>query len=241
MAKRTIIFARFSPRPDEDESQSNEKQIERCREYAEAHGYIVGGIFQDRAISGGDDDERENPAEALANRPGLLDAIRALRKGDVLLVRWRSRIARDVYLQEWVRRKVAKAGATIEAADEPNGETPSDRFVQHVFAGLAEMQRMEIKLNTSRAMRAHQAKGRRMGRIDRCPFGQRASSDDPARLVEDANEQAIILEIIALRARGATYRAICRSLDDAGYRRRGKRWTGCPTMVKTILKRAGAE
>ena len=32
-----------------------------------------------------------------------------------------------------------KAGAQIEASDEPNGDMPTDAFMRHVFAGLAEM------------------------------------------------------------------------------------------------------
>ena len=38
---QAVIYARFSPRPDANECDSVEKQLERCRSYCKAHGYDV--------------------------------------------------------------------------------------------------------------------------------------------------------------------------------------------------------
>ena len=102
MAKKTdkplkphaIIYARFSPRPDADTTLSNEKQIERGREWCRAKGYEIQDILPDEDITGGDDSAEVDPAIVLANRPKLLTALGMLKKGSILVVRWRHRIAR---------------------------------------------------------------------------------------------------------------------------------------------------
>lgn len=235
---KAIIYARFSPRPDADESQSNEKQIERCQEYAAAKGYNVIATFQDKDTSGGDDGTELAPEDILSRRPGLIEALRTMKRGMVLLVRWRSRIARSVYVLEYCRRRCARVSGRIEATDEPNGELPQDKFMSDVFSGLAEMQRMEIKMATSRAMLKHQyEKGRRMTHPDKCPYGWQPDGDDPKRLAEVPAEQATIATIQSLASGGLGLRAICRELDRLGIDRRGKSWHGAHILVKTILER----
>lgn len=238
---RVIIYARFSPRPDADETLSNAKQIERCRDWCEKHDYEVEDILADEDITGGDDSAEVDAAVVLSNRPKLMAALALLKKGSILVVRWRSRIARSVYLQEYAHRRAMKAGARIEASDEPNGDMPTDAFMRHVFAGLAEMQRLEAKINTSRAMRKHQANGRRMGRADRCPFGYAPDPQDDSRLVPVASEQRTLEVIRASYEEGMSIRGICRHLDQTGHSRRGKSWKNAPAVVNSILKRMKAQ
>ncbi len=44
--KRAILYARYSPRPDADKCLSNERQIERCREFCERKSYDIAGEYQ---------------------------------------------------------------------------------------------------------------------------------------------------------------------------------------------------
>ena len=234
---RAIIYARFSPRPDADETLSNEKQIEHGRIWCASHQYEIQEILADDDISGGDDSAEVDAAIVLANRPKLMRALGLLKKGSILVVRWRSRIARSVYIQEYAHRRAMRVGARIEATDEPNGDLPTDGFMRHVFAGLAEMQRLEAKINTSRAMRKYQTQGRRMGRADRCPFGFTTSSEDNSLLVPDADEQQTVEMVRAAYRQGMGLREICRHLDRQGRNRRGKTWENAPTVVASILRR----
>src|SRR5262245_65802211 len=73
--------------------------------------------------------------------------------------------------------------------------SPMGRFIFTLFSALAQLEREQIAERTSVAMLRHQAKGRRMTRADRCPYGWRPDSADPGRLIEDAEEQAIIARI----------------------------------------------
>src|SRR5262249_16381600 len=62
-----VLYARFAPRPNPDECDSVEKQLERCRAYSEGHDYTVIAEYEDKDLSG----------ERADNRPGLQKAITA--------------------------------------------------------------------------------------------------------------------------------------------------------------------
>ncbi len=240
-----IGYQRFSPRPDADETQSNEKQLECIRRYCEQRGYTLAQNYEDRDITGGDDSAEVDAAKVLQARPGLLAALDSLRRGMVLVVRWRSRLARSVYIQEYCHRRAQKAGSRIEASDEPNGDLPTDAFMRHVFAGLSEMQRLEARIRTGLAMRRHQnIEHRLQGRADRPPFGWRVNPDGPrnaagrpCQLVEDESEQNTLTLLLMMHSLGKNSREICRLLDDDGFPRRGKTWRGAHTTVEAIIRR----
>src|SRR5437870_11135092 len=72
-----VVYGRFSPRPNAEECDSVEKQLQRCRAYCTSHDYEIVGEFKDEDLSGGRAD----------NRPGLQEAIdRACRQRAVLVV-----------------------------------------------------------------------------------------------------------------------------------------------------------
>src|SRR5262245_5113229 len=110
------------------------------------------------------------------------------------------------------------------------------RFIFTLFSALAQLEREQIAERTSSAMLRHQAKDRRMTRPDRCPYGWRPDPSDPARLVEDADEQQTIARIGEERCHGRGFREIARRLDVAGINCRGGRWSH--TTVRSILRRS---
>lgn len=207
-----IIYARFSPRPGAAESESCERQEAACRDYCGRRGYEVAGYYDDRAVSGDD-----------ADRPGLWQAIGELRRGMVLVVRWRNRLAREVYLSEVIRRSVAAAGATIEAVEESNGESPQDHLIRQILAAFSEYERKIIGLRTKYAMLRHQKAGRRMGLIP--PYGWDVDPDDRKLLIQNHTEQGVIELMRTMRTSGQSYRAIARELDRLGIApKSAKKW-----------------
>jgi hypothetical protein len=84
-----------------------------------------------------------------------------------------------------------------------------------------------------------ETKGRRMTRLDRCPFGWKPHPKNPLLLTEDWNEQETIRFMLdAQKHRGLGLRALCRYLDSLGLKRRGKQWAGAHSLVGSILERA---
>ena len=117
-----------------------------------------------------------------------------------------------------------------------NTRSPMGRFIFTLFSALAQLEREQIAERTSTAMLRHQAKGLRMTRPDRCPYGWRPDSADCTRLVEDADEQAVIVRICEERRHGRGLREIARRLDLAGIAGRAGRWSH--TTVRSVLRRS---
>jgi DNA invertase Pin-like site-specific DNA recombinase len=224
---QAVLYARFSPRPNPEECDSAEKQLERCRAYSEGHGYTVVAEYKDKDLSGARAD----------NRPGLQNAITAACKRKAVLVVYSlSRLARCTRDAIDLAASLSAAGADLAVIQENvNTRSPMGRFVFILFSALAELEREQVAERTSAAMLRHQAKGRRMTRPDRCPYGWRPDPSDRDRLVEDADEQATIRRIQEERRIGRGLREIARRLGAAGITCRGGRWSH--TTVRSILLR----
>jgi hypothetical protein len=81
---------------------------------------------------------------------------------------------------------------------------------------------------------------KRMGRVDRCPFGWRPDPRENAKLLPDREEQETIGRARLLAAAGLSLREICRRLDQQGRPRRGKKWAdGGHGLLRSILAREG--
>lgn len=220
---KAVIYARFSPRPGAATCESIDTQREACIAYCAGKAYTVAEFHGDKAVSGSDED-----------RPVLWDAVNALRRGYVLVVYSADRLARSVYLAEYIRRKVDAKGARIECVrGDNNGTTPEDVLVRQVMQAFAEYERKIIAARTRLAMRRHQQTGRRMSRI--APYGYRV---DGKRLVEDPAEQAIIVRVAGLHAAGMGLADIRRQLKGLGIvDRRGQEFSY--QLLGRVLERCG--
>src|SRR6516165_5971489 len=180
MSTHAVLYARFSPRPGAETCESVEKQLERCRAYCNGHAYDVVAQYSDKDLSGSRAD----------NRPGLQRAIAAAcRQSAILCVYSLSRLARCTRDAIDLAERLNTAGADLAVIQENvNTRSPMGRFIFTLFSALAQLEREQIAERTSTAMLRHQAKGLRMTRPDRCPYGWRPDSADCTRLVEDADE-----------------------------------------------------
>jgi DNA invertase Pin-like site-specific DNA recombinase len=128
-----VLYARFSPRPNAEECDSVEKQLERCRAYSLGHGYTVVAEHHDKDVSG----------ERADNRPGLQKAITAAcdRKA-VLCVFSLSRLARCTKDAIDLAERLSAAGADLAVIQENvNTRSPMGRFIFTLFSALAQLER----------------------------------------------------------------------------------------------------
>jgi len=205
-----IIYTRFSPRRNSETSESCEHQEAECRRYAETRLWEVRLIFEDRAVSGADED-----------RPGLFGAMEALNKGDVLLVYKPDRLARDVYLSELFRRSVTKQGARIVCVSgDVEGEGMEQTMIRQIVASLAEYERKLIAARTTSAMRWRQSRGECMSRY--APYGMQFETDphNPKKkiLVPNEPEQSAIDFIRMKAAEGWMMSQIVKHLNESFFR-----------------------
>jgi site-specific DNA recombinase len=228
---QAVIYARFSPRPDAQDCDSVEKQIERCRAYCDAHSYEVIATKHDNDMSGGRAD----------NRPGLQAAIAKACKAKAVLVVYKlDRLARNTRDALDVLERLRKSKADLASlVEQINSRSPMGKFFFTQLAAFAELEREQIRARTSAAMRTYQADGRRMTRRDRCPFGKEPDPLDPSRLIDCPEEQAALERIRQLRAAGKGAKAIATALDIERVPCRGVQWH--LTTVRRLLARQDTE
>jgi DNA invertase Pin-like site-specific DNA recombinase len=243
---RAILYARFSPRPDAAECESCDRQLADLRAWCQRHALVTGPEleFRDDALSGGDE------------RPGLADAVKAIRPGDVLLVRSWDRLFRDLRLALVLEFDVGKRGGRIQSITEDNDALPAAlrELMRNLFLAIADYQRKVTRHRTKTRMRQHQANGRRMSLHP--PYGWEIDPNSPLNkhgrpggLRPVPDEQRVIDAIVKeyqlsvrLRELGQVDQALspdvlAHQLNQARVPARGRRW--CATTVRKILRRAG--
>ncbi len=235
-----IIYARFSPRRNADESESIEAQLDFCRKWCEDNNVKIAGEFADRALSGADED-----------RPQLWAAIAALERDYVLVVYRLDRLARSVYLSDIIERSIHKRKASFLSISGEGTwtDTDEDWLIRKILQMLAEYERKVIGARTKAAMLRHQANGRLMGSIPR--YGFKLDPKDKRKVLKSQYEQVVINQIKRLHRKGLSLRQIASELADLKYKPRkvkrtfrGKsvsvkgKWS--PQIIHVIVKRLKA-
>lgn len=180
-------------------------------------------VFEDAGFSG---------ALSLEDRPGLLAAVEALRRGDVLVVAKRDRLGRDPIAVAMVDRLVARKGARVVSALEEgtNGDDPTNVLMRRMLDAFSEFERLLIGARTKAALRAKRSRGERAGNV---PFGFRAT--ETGKLVPESTEQEAIALVRSLRAEGLKLREVVAELDERGVVGRTGRPLGL-AQVHAIVK-----
>jgi DNA invertase Pin-like site-specific DNA recombinase len=222
-----IIYTRFSPGADSEASRSGDVQKDQCELYCYRNGLDIDDVYADESKSGADE----------AREP-LWDAINALKKGDVLVVYNRDRLARSLFLAEYIRRKVAEKGATIAAVTgDIEGDNPETTLIRQILDAVAEYERKIIARRTSASMRQLIKQGYKVG--GKPPYGWRVAKDD-LTLEKDPQEQKILALIKDYRAKGFGYNKIAGILNqDRATAARGGEWHG--STLRRIIGRFDRE
>jgi DNA invertase Pin-like site-specific DNA recombinase len=212
----------------DDQNLSPEAQRSAIATWAAANGVTVACYHEDHGVSSG---------VRLSRRAGLsaaLDAVSDLNAG-ILLVARRDRLARDVIMAAMVEQLLSRIGARLaSAAGEGNSEDDdqSALLLRRISDVFAEHERAIIRRRTRNALAVKRQRGERVGSL---PIGSKLASDG-VHLDTDTQEAAALARIRALRASGASLRAIAQTLNNEGVPARGSRWH--LTTVARVLSRA---
>ena len=102
---------------------------------------------------------------AKANRPGLDEALSALRPGSALVVFKLCRLGRSVlHLSDLLTRFKSDQIHFVSLSEGINTDTPGGKLVFHIFASMAEFQRDLIRENTVHGLQAARDRGQKLGR-----------------------------------------------------------------------------
>jgi DNA invertase Pin-like site-specific DNA recombinase len=201
-----IAYLRVSTQDQAESGAGLAAQLDACRRSITAQRGSLDGVYEDKGVSG---------AKGLEERPGLLDAISVLRRGDVLVVAKRDRLGRDPIKVAMIESAVTRKGARIVSAagEGTEGNDPSNVLMRRMIDAFAEYERLIIGARTRAAL---QAKKRNAERVGQVPYGYRVAADG-LHLEAIPEEQEVIAVARRLQGGGQSLRAIARELERQGF------------------------
>lgn len=199
---KIIGYIRVSTDQQAESGFGLEAQKKAIEDYASKRGKSITQCYSDEGLGG---------STSLDKRPGILNAIQALAKGDILAIVKRDRLGRDPFIVAMIESAVARKGAHIisAAGEGTDNNDPQSILMRRMIDAFAEYERLIIKARTKAALRVKKEKGERVGHI---PFGYQLAPDG-IHLEQEQNEQAIIKQIQRLRSRGLSLREMALVLN----------------------------
>lgn len=222
--KRAILYARYSPRPKDNDSVA--AQARDMQDWCQKNGIPIHMVAFDPDVSG---------TVPLFDRPGLASALSVLRRSDILVLRNLKRAARSLLVGLAIEEEVERIGARIAFTEEggvqpTKGEDLNAWCMRAILYLMADMDRIGICKRTSAGMLRHQREGRAMG--SQAPYGW-ATVDGQHVPLEEEQPRLAMIKVWAKE--DLTPYEIARRLNVAGIPARGKRWH--PNTVARILWR----
>lgn len=221
---RAVAYLRVSTEEQADSGLGLEAQRAAITGAAERMGLDILEWFADEGVSGGKID----------GRLGLLEALDAIKRGYVLIVARRDRLARDSMLACWIEKEVAKRqGRIVSVAGEgTDNDDPTSVLMRRIIDAFAEYERLMIGARTKAALRVKVRRGERVGRF--AQYGYRIGAD--GELVEDIHEREGIRLMLELRRQGCTFARIAADLETGGFvGRKGQRLSA--KVIREIIRR----
>jgi site-specific DNA recombinase len=130
--KRAVLYLRVSTEEQVD-NFSLETQENICRKEAEKRGFSVVDIFREEGRS----------AKSIIGRPVLIQLLEYCRKNknkiQAVFVYRLDRISRITADYLAIRKKLAENGVTIISSTEPTGDSPTEKLVETILAGFAQL------------------------------------------------------------------------------------------------------
>ena len=217
---RLIGYARVSTEEQARGGVSLGDQEGKLRAYADLTGADLLRVEVDAGLSGKN-----------LERPALHRALEAVLAGeaDALIVYAIDRLSRSTLDFLTVVRELADAGrGFVSVREQMDTSTPHGRFTMTILAAMAEMEREMISSSCREAAARCRATGRVYGRT---PYGFRREGD---RLVPEPAEAAVLAEVRAARALGASFNGIAEDLNARGIRpKAGATWYA--SSVRSVL------
>jgi len=221
--KKLVGYCRVST-DNQKEEGTIEIQERALQEYAKANGYDLVTIFRDNGVSGG-----------LEDRPGLAELFSYLETDNQIagvLIYKLDRLARDLYIQEHLIKKLEMLRRSILSVKEPNLDSndPMRKAFRQFMGIVAELEKAFITMRLSGGRINKARKGGYAG--GRVPLGYTAENND---LKINGTAILLVKEIFYLRRyKKLGYRRIARFMNNKNAPTvRGGKWH--PATVKYIL------
>jgi len=221
--KKIIAYCRVST-DNQKEEGTIELQVEAIKDYCKSRDLELVEIFKDEGISGG-----------LENRPALADLFSFLEEVkdiDSVVIFKLDRLARDLYIQEHIIKKLEALNVGLISTKEPNlaSDDPMRKAFRQFMGIVAELEKSFITMRLSGGRINKAKKGRYAG--GGVAIGYKSEGKE---LVISGEEAEIVKNIYKLRRSRKGLREIARTLNENNIptARGGKWYAG---TVKYILE-----
>lgn len=211
--KQAIVYCRVSTNQQANEGVSLEAQEAKAKAWCELNDYQVKGIYIESGISG----------KRADNRPALQSALSDCGKGDALVFYSLSRLARSTKDTLAIAEELKTKGCDLVSLSEKIDTTSAaGEMIFTMLAAMAQFERKQIAERTSMALQHKRSNGEVVGRV---PFGYDAQVIDGKKmLVDNPQEQKALKLAINLRKKGESLHKIAATLEQKGFKARGKQW-----------------
>ena len=235
--ERVALYLRVSSE-EQRERETIDLQREFLEQYRRLYELEVVDVYEDDGVSG------TIPLHERPEGRRLLEDAREDKFGAVIVKRL-DRLGRTLLVIVDAHDRLQEAGVALKSATEPiDTSTPSGRLIFQMLASFAEYDRESIRERTRDGRTRAWSHGKHMGTI---PYGYDIT-DDFSFVVEE--EAALVREIIANVAAGATLYSEAKRLNDLGIpspghkyrtkpRKRGPSWWHS-TVREIVQQRAYA-
>ena len=221
-------YVRVSTQDQSEAGHGLNAQRDACQAWAARQGEAVAAFFSDEGVSG---------SKSLEHRPALLELLAGLKRGDVVLVAKRDRVARDVVISAMTEAAIERKGARLVSAAGEGSEddSPAGLLMKRLIDSFAEYERAVIASRTKAALQAKKRRGERVGSVQ---YGYHMAADG-IHLEADEAEQAIIRLAKEYSGKGLSLRGVAARLASKGlYARNGHIFAA--SQVSSMLKSEAA-
>lgn len=234
----TVLYVRYSPKPDAKEAQTLVYQEAKGRWYCKGHGLNVVDVIADPVVSA--------RKTKLFDRPGgsrLKTLVNSKTVTNVVSTRL-DRLFRNavdgMVTFEWMRKKGVKLHLADEGGMSLCANTAVGRYMLGLLLCTGQFLPDLIAERTSQAMLQYQAHGMAFGH--NAPFGQtlvKSRRTGKRSLVPNLEERGVIYEIMEMYSNGVTPKAIATILNQRGIKCRSKIWRTL-TIWKVVRRELAA-
>lgn len=207
--KKALIYCRVSGKKQTKDGAGLDSQEYRCRQYADAKGYEVIGVFPDDVSGGGDFIKRPGMVALLA----YMDARRDERF--VVIFDDLKRYARDVEFHLKLRRVMSERGAVRECLNFNFEDTPEGKFNEIISAAAGELEREQMARQNKQKSMARLEQGYCVRAVPPVGFKYEKAKGGGKILVHDEPVASIVREALEGFASGrlATQAEVGRFLE----------------------------
>lgn len=223
--RKAIGYIRVSTVGQATEGISLEAQETKIRMYALLNDLELVDVFVDAGLSG----------KSISGRPGIqsvLELVKAKKVDDVIIYKL-DRLARNLKEACEISETMQKRGVSLHSISEKiDTGSATGKLFYHIISAMAEWERGIISERTTVALQTKKENGQRVSKD--AEFGFKFEGN---RVIPNAEEQAAIGRILALRANNYSLRGIVSQIATEGFRNRNGNEIQL-TSVRRILERA---